>query len=153
MHGDYIALLDHDDVILPNALYENVKAINQYSADMLYSDEITLDGQLKHLIQFHFKVDYAPDFLRGVNYITHFLVFSKELFEKAGRRENPEYDGAQDYDLFCVCRKRRRKSIISPKFCTTGEATAVPPPRICPPRVMPLRREEKPLPPTLKGWT
>lgn len=113
--GDYIALLDHDDVILPNALYENVKAINQYGGDMLYSDEITLDGQLKHLIQFHFKVDYAPDFLRGVNYITHFLVFSKELFEKAGGRENPEYDGAQDYDLILRLSEKAKKVCHIPK--------------------------------------
>lgn len=97
--GDYIALLDHDDVILPNALYENVKAINEKGADVLYSDEITLDGKLKHLIQFHFKINYAPDFLRGVNYITHFLVFEKKLFEEVGAYENHEYDGAQDFDL------------------------------------------------------
>lgn len=97
--GDYLALLDHDDVILPNALYENVKAINEYGADVLYSDEITLDGELKHLIQFHFKIDYAPDFLRGVNYITHFLVFERKLFEKVGAYENPRFDGAQDFDL------------------------------------------------------
>ncbi len=97
--GAYLALLDHDDVILPNALYENIKAINEKGADVLYSDEITLDGELKHLIQFHFKIDYAPDFLRGVNYITHFLVFKKELFEKVGPYENPQFDGAQDFDL------------------------------------------------------
>ena len=97
--GDYFALLDHDDVILPNALYENVKAINETGAQVLYSDEITLDGDLKHLIQFHFKIDYAPDFLRGVNYITHFLVFEKALFEKVGPYEDASYDGAQDFDL------------------------------------------------------
>ena len=97
--GDYIALLDHDDVILPNALYENVKAINEQGADVLYSDEITLDGDLKHLIQFHFKINYAPDFLRGVNYITHFLVFKKELAEKVGFYEDKTFDGAQDFDL------------------------------------------------------
>ncbi|MEG1862113.1 MAG: glycosyltransferase [Oscillospiraceae bacterium] len=109
--GDYFALLDHDDVILPNALFENVKMINQRGADVLYSDEITLSGDLKKLIQFHFKVDYAPDFLRGVNYITHFLVFEKKLFQKVGAYEDPQYDGAQDYDLIlrlteqakCVC--------------------------------------------------
>ncbi len=97
--GEYIALLDHDDVILPNALYENVKAINEHGADVLYSDEITLDGELKHLIQFHFKINYAPDFLRGVNYITHFLVFKKQLAEQVGFYEDKKYDGAQDYDL------------------------------------------------------
>lgn len=97
--GDYIALLDHDDVILPNALYENVKAINLHKADVLYSDEITLDGQLKHLIQFHFKINYAPDFLRSCNYITHFLVFKKQLAEKVGFWEDKNFDGAQDFDL------------------------------------------------------
>ncbi len=97
--GDYIALLDHDDVILPNALFENVKAINEHGADVLYSDEIVLDGDLKQPIQFHFKGDYAPDYLRGVNYITHFLVFSRELFEKVGPYEDKQYDGAQDFDL------------------------------------------------------
>ena len=97
--GEYIALLDHDDVILPNALYENVKAINDHGADVLYSDEITLDGNLEHLIQFHFKINYAPDFLRGVNYITHFLVFKKELAQKVGFYEDKNFDGAQDFDL------------------------------------------------------
>ena len=97
--GDYIALLDHDDVILPNALYENVKAINETGAQVLYSDEIILDSDLKHAGRYHFKVDYSPDFLRGVNYITHFLVFSREIFEKAGPYEDPKYNGSQDYDL------------------------------------------------------
>ena len=106
--GDYIALLDHDDVILPNALYENVKAINEQGADVLYSDEITLDGQLKHLIQFHFKINYAPDFLRGVNYITHFLVFKKELAQQVGFYEDRTFDGAQDFDLTLrLCEKAK----------------------------------------------
>lgn len=113
--GDYIALLDHDDVILPNALYENVKAINEYGADVLYSDEITLTGDLKHLIQFHFKIDYAPDFLRGVNYITHFLVFKKELFEKVGAYEDSAYDGAQDFDLTLRLTEKAKKVYHIPK--------------------------------------
>ncbi|MEG0091327.1 MAG: glycosyltransferase, partial [Oscillospiraceae bacterium] len=113
--GDYYALLDHDDVILPNALYENVIAINHAKADMLYSDEITLDGRLKHLIQFHFKVDYAPDFLRSVNYITHFLVFKRELFLAAGAYLSKEYDGAQDYDLILRLSEKATKIHHIPK--------------------------------------
>lgn len=113
--GDYIALLDHDDVIQPNALYENVKAINRQGADMLYSDEAILDGELKHLVQFHFKIDYAPDYLRGVNYITHFLVFKRELFEKAGPYEDPKYDGAQDYDLTLRLSEKAEKICHIPK--------------------------------------
>ncbi len=113
--GDYYALLDHDDVILPNALYENVKAINETGAQVLYSDEITLDGELKHLIQFHFKIDYAPDFLRGVNYITHFLVFSRELFEQVGAYEDSRFDGAQDFDLILRLSEKANKVHHIPK--------------------------------------
>jgi len=113
--GDYFALLDHDDVILPNALYENVKAINETGAQMLYSDEITLDGELKHLIQFHFKIDYAPDFLRGVNYITHFLVFDRKLFEQVGAYEDPAFDGAQDFDLILRLSEKANKVHHIPK--------------------------------------
>ena len=113
--GDYLALLDHDDVILPNALYENVKAINETGAQVLYSDEITLDGELKHLIQFHFKIDYAPDFLRGVNYITHFLVFERKLFEQVGAFEDATYDGAQDFDLTLRLSEKANKVHHIPK--------------------------------------
>ena len=113
--GDYLALLDHDDVILPNALYENVKAINETGAQVLYSDEITLDGELKHLIQFHFKIDYAPDFLRGVNYITHFLVFERKLFEQVGAYEDATYDGAQDLDLTLRLSEKANKVHHIPK--------------------------------------
>ncbi|MBR5805265.1 MAG: glycosyltransferase family 2 protein [Oscillospiraceae bacterium] len=113
--GDYLALLDHDDVILPNALYENVKAINETGAQVLYSDEITLDGELKHLIQFHFKIDYAPDFLRGVNYITHFLVFERKLFEQVGAYEDARFDGAQDFDLTLRISEKANKVHHIPK--------------------------------------
>ena len=113
--GDYLALLDHDDVILPNAIYENVKAINETGAQVLYSDEITLDGELKHLIQFHFKIDYAPDFLRGVNYITHFLVFERKLFEQVGAYEDATYDGAQDFDLTLRLSEKANKVHHIPK--------------------------------------
>ena len=113
--GDYLALLDHDDVILPNALYENVKAINETGAQVLYSDEITLDGELKHLIQFHFKIDYAPEFLRGVNYITHFLVFERKLFEQVGAYEDATYDGAQDFDLTLRLSEKANKVHHIPK--------------------------------------
>ncbi len=97
--GDYLTLLDHDDLLYPNALYEMAQAIATTGAQLLYSDEIVLSADLKKLGGYHFKPGYAPDYLNGCNYITHLCVFSRALFEKAGGRENPEYDGAQDYDL------------------------------------------------------
>ena len=95
--GEYIALLDHDDVLTPNALYEAVKAVNEQGADFVYSDEIVLDSTLKKLGEYHFKPDFSPDTLRGCNYITHLAVFSRALLAAAGGGERAEFDGAQDF--------------------------------------------------------
>ena len=97
--GEYIALLDHDDVLYPNALYESVKTLQEQKAELVYSDEIVLSADLKQLGGYHFKPDFAPDYLRGVNFITHLAVFSRALLERAGAYESSEYDGAQDHDL------------------------------------------------------
>src|SRR5699024_6330174 len=75
--GEYLALLDHDDVLYPNALFECVQTIQKTGADFVYSDEIVLSADLKQLGGYHFKPDFAPDYLRGVNFITHLAVFSR----------------------------------------------------------------------------
>ena len=97
--GDYIALLDHDDVLADYALYEIVYNLNKFpNAEFLYSDEDKIDEN-GNRYDAYFKPDFAPDTLRCQNYICHFSVFKKELMEKLGGfREN--YDGAQDYDIF-----------------------------------------------------
>ena len=97
--GGALALLDHDDVLYPNALYEVVQCMQKTGADFVYTDEIVLSGSLKELGGYHFKPDYSPDYLRSCNYITHLMVFARELLEKAGAEERSEFDGAQDYDL------------------------------------------------------
>ena len=98
-HGDFIALLDHDDVLYPNALFEVVQTLQSTGADFVYSDEIVLSADLKQLGGYHFKPDFAPDYLRGVNFITHLAVFSRPLLDAAGAYESKEFDGAQDHDL------------------------------------------------------
>lgn len=97
--GEWIILLDHDDVLAPNALYEVICALNETDAEVIYSDEIVLDGTLKNLGEYHFKPDYGPDTLRGCNYITHLCAFSRALLKRAGGGESGTFDGAQDYDL------------------------------------------------------
>ena len=97
--GGYLALLDHDDVLYPNALFECVQTIQKTGADFVYSDEIVLSADLKQLGGYHFKPDFAPDYLRGVNFITHLAVFSRPLLDAAGAYESREFDGAQDHDL------------------------------------------------------
>jgi GT2 family glycosyltransferase len=96
--GDYIALMDNDDEITPDALYEMVKVINGKDAEFIYSDEdfIDTEGVCSNP---HFKPDFSPDLLLSHNYITHLSCFSRILLDKVGRF-NSDFDGSQDYDLF-----------------------------------------------------
>jgi len=95
--GEYIALLDNDDEITKDALFEVVRAINETDADILYSDEDKIDTAGNRKFPFH-KPDWSPDLLRSQMYIGHFLVFKKVLFNSIGGFRK-EFDGSQDYDL------------------------------------------------------
>lgn len=97
--GEYIALLDHDDFLEPNALFEVVKLINEVDvADVIYTDEDKSNKEGKEFFNPHFKSGFNLDLLRSNNYICHFLVVRRELAGKIGLL-NKEYDGAQDYDF------------------------------------------------------
>jgi GT2 family glycosyltransferase len=98
--GEFIGLLDHDDVLWPNALYEVVRALNHdRKLDFIYSDEEKIhDNRQDHQNPF-FKPDWNPEFLQSVNYITHFAVLRRSLVQELGGFRS-EYDGAQDWDLF-----------------------------------------------------
>lgn len=104
--GDYLALLDHDDLITPNALYEMVKVLNEAEIrpDMIYSDEDKMVGDSAGYCDPNFKPDYNEELLRRNNYICHFLLFSREILEKSGGL-NGDYDGAQDHEFVLRCRR------------------------------------------------
>lgn len=120
--GEFTGLLDHDDLLAPQALYrvvevlqpdekkdKNEKSIHAWKhagrIDVVYSDEDKVTTDLSEHFQPHFKPDFNPDLLRSNNYITHFFVARTELIRQAGgfRRE---YDGAQDYDFIFRCVER-----------------------------------------------
>lgn len=101
--GEFLAFADHDDLLCPNALFENVSILNKNpEIDLIYSDEdkISMDG--KQYFGPHFKPDFNIDLLRTVNYICHFVIVRKAILEKAGKF-NPALDGAQDYDFILRC--------------------------------------------------
>ena len=97
--GEYIGLLDNDDLLEKDALYYVVEALNNdKKIDMIYSDEDKLDFK-GNKMEPHFKPDYSPDTLMSVNYICHFTVLRKSIVDEIeGFRK--EFDGSQDYDLF-----------------------------------------------------
>jgi O-antigen biosynthesis protein len=97
--GKYISLLDHDDLLMPDALYETVLMINKNpDVDLIYTDEDKLEDDQYHVEPF-FKPDWSPDFLNSCNYITHFATLSADILKKVGGFK-PGTQGAQDWDLF-----------------------------------------------------
>lgn len=113
--GEYIGLLDQDDILHPSVLFEYVKAINEQRADYLYCDETTFKGSnVNHMLITHFKPDYAPDNLRANNYICHISVFKRTLLEGEAFFR-PEYDGSQDHDMILRLTDRAEKVVHVPK--------------------------------------
>lgn len=113
--GDYIALLDHDDVLMPNALYEMAKAVAETGAELLFSDEDKLVGASENYEMPHFKLDFNSELLLGNNYICHFLMFSRELLDRAGGMDS-QYDGAQDFDFVLRCSELTSRIAHVPKI-------------------------------------
>jgi O-antigen biosynthesis protein len=96
--GDYIALLDHDDLLSPDALYENAKAIRQRpELDFIYSDEDQITVKGKRIAPF-FKPDWSPEYFHACMYTCHLGVYRRSLIEAIGGFRTG-FDGAQDYDL------------------------------------------------------
>lgn len=96
--GDYVGLLDHDDLLHPAALYETARVVHEMNADIVYTDEAHFHFSPRDAYNPHFKPDYAPDTLSSNNYICHFTAFRRSLLEKSGNFVS-ECDGAQDHDL------------------------------------------------------
>lgn len=114
--GDYVGLLDHDDLLSVHALEEIMVAISKNkNADIIYSDEDKLsdDGRVRQIP--FFKPDWSPDLLTGVNYITHFLVLKKSLVDSIGGLRGA-YDGAQDYDLLLRATEKSNNIVHIPKI-------------------------------------
>ena len=114
--GDYICLLDHDDILHSSALFEVFREIIQKNADFVYTDEAVFESpNIKKITAKHFKPDFAPDNLRANNYICHFTVFSSKLMEKAGKFRSA-FDGSQDHDLILRLTANARNIVHIPKI-------------------------------------
>lgn len=112
--GDYIGLLDHDDLLAPDALAEVAVVIHRQEADLIYSDELNFVGQPDHVQLIHYKPDFAPDNLRSNNYICHFTVFAKALADQIGHFDSA-CDGSQDYDYILRLSEQAKKIVHIPK--------------------------------------
>jgi O-antigen biosynthesis protein len=97
-NGDYVALLDHDDVMRPNALFMVAKSINANpNVDIIYSDEDKID-LFGNRHSPYFKSEWNEQLLMAQNYACHLIVYRTHLLREIGGFRS-EFDGSQDYDL------------------------------------------------------
>lgn len=115
--GEYIGFLDHDDILMPDAIYENVNAILNTDADVLYSDEDHLSLSGKHMFPFY-KPDWSPDLLFCQMYVCHFMVVRRTLLDTVGHLRS-EFNGSQDYDLLLRLSERTNRIYHIPKILYT----------------------------------
>ena len=96
--GDYILLMDHDDMLLPDALELLMKAQKREDADFVYSDEYYLQMPY-HVIWHRHKMPFSMKALEERNYVNHPALIRKTLFSQLGGLR-PGFEGAQDHDLY-----------------------------------------------------
>ena len=113
--GEFLVLVDNDDKLDQNAFYYLVEALNKdKTLDFIYTDEDKMDIHGKYF-EPHFKPDYSPDTLMGMNYICHLSCLRTSLVREIGGFRK-EYDGSQDYDLFLRILDKTKKIYHVPRI-------------------------------------
>lgn len=120
--GDYIGLLDHDDLLMPDALWEIYQVIQESDFDLVYTDEDKVSADLVTWFEPNYKPDFNFDYLLCNNYICHFAVCRASIMKKLKFRS--DYDGAQDYDMFLRIVAEIEKNRIADKASEELDASA-----------------------------
>jgi GT2 family glycosyltransferase/cyclopropane fatty-acyl-phospholipid synthase-like methyltransferase len=106
--GEYIALLDHDDLLTPDMLYQVIRVLNEKpETDFIYFDEDKVSGDDDTRRDPFLKPDWSPEMLLSANYLTH-PVIRRSLVDDAGGFD-PQMDGTQDWDLAFRCTEKTDK--------------------------------------------
>jgi hypothetical protein len=112
--GEFIALLDHDDLLAPEAFHRMAEAIQASpEADLLYSDKDCIDEQGKIRQRPLFKPEWSPEMLYSANYLTHLNLLRRSLVVALGGFR-PHTDGAQDWDIFLRVSEQARSIVRVP---------------------------------------
>lgn len=132
--ADFVALLDHDDSLVPDALNRVLSAVaGKEDVDYLYSDEDKVDQSGRYFDEFR-KPDFSPERLRGQNFCCHLSVFRRTILESVGGFRHG-FDGSQDWDLILRVTEQARRIVHIPEILyhwrvvdgsTSGELNAKP---------------------------
>jgi len=113
--GEFISLLDHDDLLTVDALYEVVKLLNQHpDADMIYSDEDKVNEHNDFCLPCY-KPDWCPDSFLSRMYTCHLGTYRRSLVNEIGGFRDA-YNGSQDYDLVLRITEKTNKIFHIPKI-------------------------------------
>jgi len=105
--GEFVVLLDHDDLLAPHALARVAESAGIGGVDFMYSDEDKLDPSGRHIEPF-FKPAWSPTLLTSCNYVTHLAALRRSSVIEAGGFRN-QMVGSQDHDLFLRIVERARR--------------------------------------------
>lgn len=111
--GNYVVFLDHDDELTEDCLWELALRIAQDDPDFVYSDEDKIDEQGRFCQPF-FKPDWSPDTMMSTMFTCHVSCVRRSLLQEVGPL-NPEFDGAQDWDLILRVTERTQRIVHVPK--------------------------------------
>lgn len=113
--GEFVALLDHDDLLSSDALFEIALLLNHHpAADMIYSDEDKINEQGRFL-EPYFKPDWSPDSFLSRMYTCHLGVYRRSLVNEIGGFR-VGYEGSQDYDLVLRFTEKTKNVFHIPKI-------------------------------------
>ncbi|HUY64678.1 MAG TPA: glycosyltransferase [Acidimicrobiales bacterium] len=121
--GEFVALLDHDDSLDPEALAEVAAAAARHpDVDVLYTDEDKIDADDRPF-EPHLKPDWAPDLLLSYPYMGHMVVVRRSILEDIGGFR-PEFDGSQDFDVMLRATEKARRVVHVPRVLYHWRAVA-----------------------------
>ena len=112
-NGEWVTFLDHDDVLEADALFQNVKLLQENpELDLIYSDEdkLTDQGFDSPIL----KPDWSPDFFLSCNYLCHMIFLRRDLVREVGGFQS-QFDGSQDYDLLLRVSERTKRIYHIPR--------------------------------------
>ncbi len=106
-NGEWVTFLDHDDLVEPDGLFQNVRLLQRNPGlDLIYSDEDKLTDQ--GFDSPMLKPDWSPDFFLSCNYLCHMIFLRRDLVREVGGFQ-PQFDGSQDYDLLLRVSERTNR--------------------------------------------
>jgi GT2 family glycosyltransferase len=111
--GDYVAFMDQDDLLAPNALSEIAQVLRDRPAKLIYTDEDRIDAHGCH-VEPIFKPDWSPDLLLSRMYLGHLCVYRRPFLHQIGMLRS-EFDGTQDYELALRATSQTSQIVHIPK--------------------------------------